>query len=81
MLARLVRAASAASATIVAMTTDAPSAPERVEADLLDPELYRRDPQDVWSWMRANEPVYRDARNGLWGPATAGACESGGRMG
>ncbi|NQY54892.1 MAG: cytochrome P450 [Ilumatobacteraceae bacterium] len=49
------------------MTTDAPSAPERVEADLLDPELYRRDPHDVWSWMRANEPVYRDARNGLWG--------------
>jgi len=34
--------------------------------DLLDPELYRRDPHDAWSWMRANEPVYRDARNGLW---------------
>ncbi|MEM8620395.1 MAG: cytochrome P450 [Actinomycetota bacterium] len=49
------------------MTTDAPTAAERVEADLLDPELYRRDPHDVWAWMRANEPVYRDARNGLWG--------------
>jgi cytochrome P450 family 142 subfamily A polypeptide 1 len=35
--------------------------------DLLDPELYRRDPHDVWAWMRANEPVYRDERNGLWG--------------
>jgi cytochrome P450 len=39
--------------------------PTRV--DLLDPELYRRDPHDVWAWMRANEPVYRDERNGLWG--------------
>ena len=39
----------------------------RVVADLLDPELYRRDPHDVWEWMRANEPVYRDDRNGLWG--------------
>ncbi|MEL6893700.1 MAG: cytochrome P450 [Actinomycetota bacterium] len=39
----------------------------RVIADLLDPELYRRDPHDVWAWMRANEPVYRDERNGLWG--------------
>ena len=35
--------------------------------DLLDPELYRRDPHDVWAWMRANEPVYHDERNGLWG--------------
>lgn len=39
----------------------------RVVADLLDPDLYRRDPHDVWEWMRANEPVYRDHRNGLWG--------------
>ncbi|MFK7917401.1 MAG: cytochrome P450 [Ilumatobacter sp.] len=39
----------------------------RIVADLLDPDLYRRDPHDVWSWMRANEPVYRDERNGLWG--------------
>jgi cholest-4-en-3-one 26-monooxygenase len=35
--------------------------------DLLDPHLYARDPHDVWTWMRANEPVYRDERNGLWG--------------
>lgn len=39
----------------------------RVVADLLDPDLYRRNPHDVWAWMRANEPVYRDERNGLWG--------------
>jgi cholest-4-en-3-one 26-monooxygenase len=38
----------------------------RLVADLLDPELYRRNPHDVWTWMRANEPVYRDDRNGLW---------------
>jgi cytochrome P450 family 142 subfamily A polypeptide 1 len=35
--------------------------------DLLDPDLYRRDPHDVWASMRADEPVYRDERNGLWG--------------
>jgi cholest-4-en-3-one 26-monooxygenase len=45
-----------------ASTTD-----ERLVVDLLDPELYQRDPHDVWAWMRANEPVYRDERNGLWG--------------
>jgi cytochrome P450 family 142 subfamily A polypeptide 1 len=35
--------------------------------DLLDPELYRLNPHDVWAWMRANEPVYRDEKNKLWG--------------
>ena len=40
---------------------------DRLVVDLLDPELYRRNPHDVWTWMRANEPVYRDHRNGLWG--------------
>jgi cholest-4-en-3-one 26-monooxygenase len=40
---------------------------ERPAVDLLDPKLYQRDPHDVWSWMRAHEPVYRDERNGLWG--------------
>ena len=39
----------------------------RLVADLLDPDLYRRNPHDVWAWMRSNEPVYRDERNGLWG--------------
>ena len=38
----------------------------RPAVDLLDPELYRSNPHDIWSWMRANEPVYRDERNGLW---------------
>ena len=35
--------------------------------DLLDPEFYRGDPHPAFTWMRANEPVYRDRRNGLWG--------------
>jgi cytochrome P450 family 142 subfamily A polypeptide 1 len=39
---------------------------DRLVVDLLDPQLYVRDPHDVWAWMRANEPVYRDERNGLW---------------
>jgi cholest-4-en-3-one 26-monooxygenase len=45
----------------------ASTADQRLVVDLLDPELYRGDPHDIWAWMRANEPVYRDERNGLWG--------------
>ena len=41
--------------------------PERLHVDLLDPEFYSSNPHDTWTWMRANEPVYRDTRNGLWG--------------
>lgn len=40
---------------------------DRVTVDLLDPDFYRSNPHDVWTWMRENEPVYRDDRNGLWG--------------
>jgi cholest-4-en-3-one 26-monooxygenase len=40
---------------------------DRLQVDLLDPELYQSNPHDVWTWMRANEPVYRDEKNGLWG--------------
>ena len=39
----------------------------RPEIDLLDPELYKSNPHDAWAWMRANEPVYRDDKNSLWG--------------
>lgn len=42
-------------------------ASERLVVDLLDPTLYQSNPHDVWSWMRANEPLYRDEKNGLWG--------------
>ena len=50
------------------MTTvgDRGSGTDRMVVDLLDPELYRREPHDVWTWMRRHEPVYRDLRNGLW---------------
>ncbi len=46
---------------------DQASTDERLDVDLLDPGLYQRDPHDVWAWMRAHEPVYRDATNGVWG--------------
>jgi cytochrome P450 family 142 subfamily A polypeptide 1 len=37
--------------------------------DLLDPNFYQdaEGMHEAFTWMRANEPVYRDARNGLWG--------------
>lgn len=35
--------------------------------DLLDPEWYRAGPHGDLTWARANEPVYRDDRNELWG--------------
>ena len=40
---------------------------ERMTIDLLDPALYQSNPHEVWTWMRANEPVYRDEKNKLWG--------------
>lgn len=40
---------------------------ERMTVDLLDPVLYQSNPHEVWTWMRANEPVYRDEKNKLWG--------------
>ncbi len=38
----------------------------KLEVDLLDPELYRSDPHDLWTRLRAEEPVHRDEANGLW---------------
>ncbi len=40
---------------------------ERMTVDLLDPVFYQSNPHEVWAWMRANEPVYRDEKNKLWG--------------
>ncbi len=34
--------------------------------DLLDPAFHQADPHPAYTWMRANEPLYRDAPNGLW---------------
>lgn len=42
---------------------------ERLAIDLLAPELYGGDPYPTYAWMRANEPVYWDASNELWGIA------------
>lgn len=38
---------------------------ERPEVDLLDPAFHVGDPHPAYRWMRAHEPVYRDA-NGIW---------------
>jgi len=40
---------------------------ERLAVDLLAPELYGGDPYPTYAWMRANEPVYWDEVNELWG--------------
>ena len=42
---------------------------ERLAIDLLAPELYAGDPYPTYAWMRANEPVYWDEVNELWGIA------------
>nr|WP_249420494.1 cytochrome P450 [Rhabdothermincola salaria] len=40
-----------------------------MKIDLLAPELYAGDPYPTYAWMRANEPVYWDDVNELWGIA------------
>jgi len=40
---------------------------ERLAIDLLAPELYGGDPYPTYAWMRANEPIYWDEVNELWG--------------
>lgn len=40
---------------------------ERLAVDLLAPELYGGDPYPTYAWMRANEPIYWDETNQLWG--------------
>jgi cytochrome P450 family 142 subfamily A polypeptide 1 len=48
-------------------TTSTAAETDRRVYDLLDPDFYSSEPHDAWTWMRSNEPVYRDDRNGLWG--------------
>ena len=38
---------------------------DRPDVDLLDPQFHVGDPHPAYTWMRANEPIYRD-RNGIW---------------
>ena len=42
---------------------------ERMDVDLVAPDLYAGDPYPTYAWMRANEPVYWDGVNELWGIA------------
>jgi cytochrome P450 family 142 subfamily A polypeptide 1 len=35
--------------------------------DLIDGAFYGGDPYPAFAWMRANQPVYHDAANGIWG--------------
>jgi cytochrome P450 family 142 subfamily A polypeptide 1 len=44
----------------VALSTDRPV------TDLLDPAFYD-DPHAAYTWMRANEPVFKDPGSGMWG--------------
>lgn len=37
------------------------------DIDLVSGEFWGRDPHDALTWMRRNEPVYFDERNGVWG--------------
>ncbi len=46
--------------------TSVTNSADRLQVDLLDPAFYQGDPHPAFTWMRANEPVYRDERNGLW---------------
>ena len=48
------------------MTTATNSASRRT-LNLLDPAWYQSNPHDDYTWMRSNEPVYRDDANNLWG--------------
>jgi len=42
------------------------SHPTRDDIDLLDGNWYAREPHDLWTWMRANAPVYHDDKNDVW---------------
>ena len=48
------------------MTVTDDARTERPTVDLLDPAFYLGDMHGAFTWMRANEPVYRDEANGLW---------------
>ena len=43
---------------------------DRPEIDLLSGDLFGDVAKRAYKWMRANEPVYRDEKNNLWGIAT-----------
>lgn len=51
----------------MAVTETDPTPDQRPAHDLLDPAFYAHDQHEGYRWMRANEPVYRDEANALWG--------------
>jgi cytochrome P450 family 142 subfamily A polypeptide 1 len=44
----------------VTTTTGAPV------VDILDRGFWQRNPHDAWTWCRANDPVHRDEKSGIW---------------
>jgi len=47
--------------------------PTRADIDLLEGSFYVDDPGEKYAWMRANAPVYFDAKGGVWGFASYAA--------
>ncbi len=39
---------------------------EQPVIDVLDRAFWQRNPHDAWAWARANDPVHRDDRSGIW---------------
>src|SRR5215212_6875320 len=42
------------------------TATEAPVIDILDRAFWQRNPHDAWTWARANDPVHRDERSGIW---------------
>ncbi|MEI7593140.1 MAG: cytochrome P450 [Actinomycetes bacterium] len=45
----------------------APRHPTHPDINLTDGQFYGNDPHELFTWMRANAPVYFDAESGVWG--------------
>lgn len=41
--------------------------PTHPDIHLMDGNFYANDPHPCFTWMRANAPVYRDEKAGVWG--------------
>jgi cytochrome P450 family 142 subfamily A polypeptide 1 len=47
-----------------------PTHPTRHDIALIEGDFYVDDPAERYAWMRANAPVYFDAKGGVWGFAS-----------
>ena len=45
----------------------APNHPTHPDINLTDGPFYGNDPHELFTWMRANAPVYFDENSGVWG--------------